>query len=101
MQVFVNLVNNAVQAMPRGGTVRIFWEDKGNQVAIHVEDTGIGIPRESLATIFNPFFTTKEGGTGLGLSITQKIVEEHNGSIAVDSEVGRGTTFTILLPVAA
>ncbi|MCX5751667.1 MAG: ATP-binding protein [Candidatus Saganbacteria bacterium] len=101
MQVFVNLINNAVQAMPRGGTVRVFWEDKGNQVAIHVADTGIGIPRESMATIFNPFYTTKEGGTGLGLSITQKIVEEHNGSILVESEVGKGTMFTILLPVAA
>jgi len=100
MQVFINLCNNATQAMLRGGRVTISWADKGAQIAIYVADNGIGIPKESLRDIFNPFFTTKEGGTGLGLSITQKVIEEHKGTIKIDSEVGKGTTFTILLPIA-
>lgn len=101
MQVFMNLFSNAVQAMPRGGSLEIKIEEKGERVAIVVSDTGFGIPQKQLREIFNPFFSTKETGTGLGLSISQKIVEEHKGQIDVESEVGKGTTFTVYLPKAA
>ncbi|MBU0687314.1 MAG: GAF domain-containing protein [Candidatus Margulisbacteria bacterium] len=101
MQVLLNLVGNAIQAMRRGGELTISADDMGARVALKITDTGMGIAKERLKEIFNPFFTTKEAGTGLGLAITQKIVEEHKGSIAVDSIVGEGTTFTVYLPVAS
>ncbi|MBC7544250.1 MAG: hypothetical protein H7338_16130, partial [Candidatus Sericytochromatia bacterium] len=99
-QVFLNLFLNAVQAMPNGGRLIISaWAD-GDQVAIEVEDTGVGIPTTHIEQLFNPFFTTKRDGTGLGLGITQVILEQHKGSIAVRSVVGEGTTFTVHLPQA-
>ena len=101
MQVILNLVSNGIQAMRRGGSLVIKVEDMGARVALKVSDTGIGIAKERLKEIFNPFYTTKDIGTGLGLAITQKIVEDHNGSIEVDSVVGQGTTFTVYLPVAS
>jgi signal transduction histidine kinase len=101
MQVVLNLVNNAVQAMRRGGTLTVKTENLGARVALKITDTGIGIDRARLKEIFNPFYTTKEVGTGLGLAIAQKIIEEHKGSIEVSSIVGEGTTFTVYLPVAA
>ena len=100
-QVLVNLINNATQAMPEGGTLRVNLSRSDGVAAIAVQDTGIGIPAENLDRIFDPFFTTKpEGeGTGLGLSVSYGIISNHSGRIEVDSKVGQGTTFMILLPV--
>jgi signal transduction histidine kinase len=105
-QVFVNLINNAFFAMPKGGTLTIKCRsDKdvmGKEiVAVDITDTGQGIPVELLEKIFDPFFTTRldGGGTGLGLSISYMIVQNHGGRIEVDSTVGTGSTFTVILPV--
>jgi signal transduction histidine kinase len=99
-QVLLNLFINAIQAMPAGGTLRIGIVRKDRHVQIVVADTGQGIPPEDLPKIFTPFFTTKEigQGTGLGLTVVHGIVQEHGGSISVESVPGRGTTFTIMLP---
>jgi signal transduction histidine kinase len=99
-QVLINLIQNAIQAMPGGGTLRVNLSLAAGVMAIAIADTGIGIPPENLTRIFDPFFTTKpEGeGTGLGLSVSYGIVTRHGGKIGVESKVGQGTTFTILLP---
>ncbi len=99
-QVLINLITNAVQAMPNGGKLRLSLGQAEEAVAIALQDSGIGIPRENLSRIFDPFFTTKpEGqGTGLGLSVSFGIVARHGGRIEVDSKMGQGTTFTVLLP---
>lgn len=101
-QVLLNLLINAMHAMPNGGTLRIGLERCGGQVKMIVADTGHGIDKENLSKIFVPFFTTKEvgKGTGLGLTVVHGIIQEHGGSIAVESEPGRGTTFTLTLPIA-
>ncbi len=101
-QVIINLVMNAVHAMPDGGTLRVGLVLEPQMVKLTIADTGHGIPREIIRKIFDPFFTTKEfgKGTGLGLTVVKGIIEEHQGSVTVDSEEGRGTTFTILLPRA-
>jgi signal transduction histidine kinase len=101
-QVFTNLVTNAIQAMEEGGTLTVASRLKGDWVEVQVRDTGKGIPREHLHKIFDPFFTTKGvgKGTGLGLAITYSIVQKHRGWIDVESEVGKGTTFIVRLPVA-
>ncbi len=100
-QVFVNIIQNAYQAMPEGGTLRLVTRSLGDEVQIIFADTGIGIPPENIKRIFDPFFTTKEvgQGTGLGLSVSYGIVEQHGGTIEVESQVGVGTTFIIKLPV--
>jgi two-component system NtrC family sensor kinase len=100
-QAFVNIAMNACEAMGRGGTLRLTTHERDGLVEIVLADSGPGIPPERLSRIFEPFFTTKEKGTGLGLSVVYGIVQKHEGTIAVDSEVGRGTTFTIRLPVPA
>jgi two-component system NtrC family sensor kinase len=99
-QVFVNMINNAIQATPAHGSLRVNIKNQDGMVATTFEDTGIGIPPEIINRIFDPFFTTKpEGeGTGLGLSVSYGIVSSHRGRIEVESVVGQGTTFTILLP---
>ncbi|MCK4261496.1 GAF domain-containing protein [bacterium] len=100
-QVFMNLILNAIHSMPEGGDLTISVKVAGESskaMEINFRDTGCGIPGENLSNLFNPFFTTKEGGTGLGLAISQRIVKEHNGAIEVESQVGKGTTFTIKLP---
>lgn len=101
-QVFMNLLVNAAQAMPGRGTLTIKTVQLGGQVQVKISDTGVGIPRENMRKIFEPGFTTKGVGvgTGLGLSICHKIIQDHRGKIAVESEVGRGTTFTITLPIS-
>jgi PAS domain S-box-containing protein len=98
-QVLVNLVKNAIQAMTRGGTLTVQTGEGSEAVWVSVADTGGGIPEEQLNRIFEPFYTTKKKGTGLGLMIVQRIVRAHNGHIEVDSQVGRGTTFRIWLPM--
>lgn len=108
-QVFLNLILNALQAMPEGGTLRLSaspkWipkeglEDGQRQyVEVCVEDTGVGMEKEVMENIFHPFFTTKEKGTGLGLTVSQGIVQDHEGWIEVESEIGKGSLFKIYLP---
>lgn len=99
-QVLINLIMNAVHAMPDGGQLRIGMVPAGTMVKLTVADTGHGIPQEVIARVFDPFFTTKEfgKGTGLGLTVVKGIIEEHHGTIAAESQEGKGTTFTILLP---
>ncbi len=100
-QVFLNLLINARDAMPKGGKVVITTELKDFNIYIHFADTGTGISPENMSKMFTAFFTTKEvgKGTGLGLAICQKIVSNHKGEIKLTSELGKGTTFTIILPV--
>ncbi len=100
-QVFINLFLNAIQAMATGGELSIVAHpDAEGFVRVDVSDTGVGIPAEHLEEVFDPFFTTKQPGegTGLGLSVSHSIVEKHGGRIVVESEPGRGTTFSVFLP---
>jgi signal transduction histidine kinase len=99
-QVFLNVIHNALQAIPECGSITIkTWKD-GERVFISIKDTGAGIEPEHLPRIFEPFFTTKPvgQGTGLGLSVSHRIVSEHGGQMTVQSLVGRGTEFVIELP---
>jgi PAS domain S-box-containing protein len=98
-QAFLNLIRNAVDAMPDGGTLTVRTARMGNEAAISFADTGHGMTTEQQPQIFNPFFTTKDGGTGLGLTLTQQIISEHGGRIECASVAGKGTTFTIHLPL--
>jgi signal transduction histidine kinase len=103
-QVCMNLILNAIQSIEGPGTVeistRLFGENGSKRFAqIEVRDTGVGIPEKDIENIFNPFFTTKKDGSGLGLSISHQIVKEHGGYIVVESQVGRGTSFFVRLPV--
>jgi signal transduction histidine kinase len=99
-QVFINLLLNAMNAMPNGGTVNIFAQRAAKDVLVRVTDTGVGISQEDLDSIFDPFFTRAPlgKGTGLGLSICNSIVDQHGGSIVVESQSGKGSTFTVKLP---
>jgi two-component system sensor histidine kinase HydH len=98
-RVFYNLVLNAVQATPAGGAVTVKTRAADRIAEIAVIDRGAGIEPKHLSTIFNPFFTTKPDGVGLGLAIVAKIVDEHGGKIAVESEPGKGSVFRVLLPM--
>jgi two-component system NtrC family sensor kinase len=101
--VLTNLLINATDAMAEsGGTLTVHLETLGQRLRLHVEDTGVGIPAERLERVFQPFFTTKlgNGGTGLGLSISYEIVRRHGGELSVRSCPGRGSVFTIELPLA-
>jgi len=100
-QAVLNLVLNAVEAMPNGGKLHLVLSRRGEMAEITVGDTGKGIPPENKQKIFQLFFTTRPGGSGIGLASTFRIVQLHNGSIDFTSEVGRGTTFRIELPLAA
>jgi two-component system NtrC family sensor kinase len=103
-QVFLNHVLNAVDAMPDGGTLSISIETGKNRdfLMVEVADSGIGIPQHQLNNIFDPFFTTKSKskGTGLGLAVSLSIIKKHGGDISVKSQVGKGSTFTVILPAA-
>ena len=98
LQVLLNLVRNATEAMPRGGTLRLSARREGAEVLVSVSDTGPGIPPQDLPRVFEPYFTTKAGGTGLGLAIAERIVSEHGGRIEAASSPGQGATFTVHLP---
>jgi signal transduction histidine kinase len=98
-QVFLNIILNAIQAMPKGGTLKVSLGRGLDKIFIQFQDTGIGIPDEHIDKLFQPFFTSKREGTGLGLAIVQRIVTSHSGGIYVQSEVGKGSTFTIELPL--
>jgi two-component system sensor histidine kinase HydH len=98
-QVFLNLFLNALAATDRGGvlSVNVTRHDEGS-LRVSVADTGAGIRKGDIGRVFDPYYTTKPSGTGLGLAIVHRIVEAHGGEIRLESEPGKGTTFTILLP---
>ncbi len=98
-EALLNLANNALQAMPEGGNMRLsakLFSDK--EILIEVTDSGPGIPPENLRRIFDYYFTTKDKGMGLGLPLAHKIIREHGGRIEVISQIGRGTNFQVFLP---
>lgn len=99
-QVLVNLVVNAIQSMPEGGTVTVSTQQQGNKQCMIIEDTGVGIAPEDIKNVFLPFFTTKDigEGTGLGLSVVHGIISSHGGQVGVESVVGKGTRFEVQLP---
>lgn len=99
VQVFLNIILNAIQAMPGRGRLTISADKVDNYIDVSFGDTGAGIPEEGREKLFKPFFTTKSTGTGLGLAISNRIVEAHGGKITFESELGKGTTFKVRLPV--
>ncbi len=99
-QALMNLFVNARQAMPEGGEILVRVQRDGNEVEVSITDTGVGMTPEQLARCFDVYWSNKKGGTGLGLATTKRIVEEHGGAIRAISDVGRGTSFAILLPLA-
>lgn len=98
-QVLLNLVQNAVQASPRGGVVEVRARRQGRQAVVEVSDQGPGVPREHRDKLFSPFFTTKQGGTGLGLAISRKIVVAHGGCLELAEARRQGSTFVMTLPI--
>jgi signal transduction histidine kinase len=102
-RVIGNLVTNAARATPPSGTITVSAAARTGAVAVSVTDTGVGIPREYLAKIFEPFVQVPDapaGGAGLGLTISRRIAEAHGGELSVQSEVGKGSTFTLTVPIA-
>jgi signal transduction histidine kinase len=100
-QVFLNIINNAIQAMPDGGVLSIDCVVRDHILELVFTDTGIGISQDNVGHVFDPFFTTKRDGTGLGLSVSFGIVQKHHGDLSVTSTPGHGSTFTVSLPVKA
>ncbi len=98
-QVFINLVLNAVDAMPQGGTLTVCSRAMPDRVIVEVKDTGVGIEAEDLPRIFDPFFTTKDSGTGLGLAVSYGIIQRLGGDIKVESQKGLGSKFTVIIPI--
>jgi len=98
-RVFLNLTINGIQAIEKGGTLKVSTKKTKEFVEVKFEDTGVGIPKENMKKIFTPFFTTRAKGMGMGLPICKKFVEIHGGSIEVESEEGKGSTFTVKLPI--
>ncbi|MDR1290452.1 MAG: two-component sensor histidine kinase [Planctomycetaceae bacterium] len=97
-QAMINLLLNALQAMPNGGQLMISTRSGGNEIVIDLIDTGVGMDEKTLANLYDAFYSTKKGGSGLGLATTQKIIKAHNGTISVQSELNFGTKFTIMIP---
>ncbi|MEY2194881.1 PAS domain S-box protein [Neobacillus sp. BF23-41] len=97
-QVFLNFIKNGIEAMPNGGELHVKTIIHDNNVQISIQDTGVGISKEKLKKLGEPFYTTKKNGNGLGLMVSFKIIESHNGKVFVESEPNKGTTFNILLP---
>jgi len=100
-QVLVNMIMNAVQAMPEGGRLTISAREEDKLLGVKIYDTGCGIPKEVMGKIFDPLFTTRAKGIGLGLAVCKAIIDRHQGHIEVESKVGIGTAFTIKLPLKA
>jgi two-component system, sporulation sensor kinase E len=98
-QVFINIIKNAIEVMPKGGNIEIQSKVEKDYICIMISDEGTGIPEEKIKKLGEPFYTTKERGTGLGLMVSFKIIKEHNGKVEVKSKVGEGTTFYIYLPI--
>lgn len=99
LRVINNLIKNAVEAMPNGGKISIIVKDESEHVKIKIKDTGVGIPEDKLSNLFRPFRSTKTKGMGLGLAFCKETIQAHNGTISVESKLGKGTTFTITIPV--
>jgi len=95
----INLFKNALEAMDQGGQLTVGLKNRGNDLELSIADTGFGMTPEILASLFTPFFSTKEGGTGLGLTICKGLIEQHRGEISIDSKVGQGTVCLIHLPL--
>jgi len=100
-QVLINLYKNALEAMPQGGELRVTAEVHSSTLVLKITDTGLGITPEQLHHLFTPFYTTKQGGTGLGLTISRGLITQHQGEFSIESQVDRGTTCTISLPLAS
>ncbi|MFH1867458.1 MAG: ATP-binding protein, partial [Candidatus Omnitrophota bacterium] len=98
-EVLMNLLNNARDAISGGGTIDISTSKEGDFIRIDLKDSGMGMDEKTLSEIFEPFFTTKEKGTGLGLPVCQGIIKAHNGELRFESQLGKGTTAVVLLPV--
>ena len=98
-RVFINLIRNAVEAMPNGGTLSLSSLSQNGNIEVVFADSGVGISADALKRMGEPLFTTKAKGMGLGFVICKRIVEAHKGSISVESEVGKGTTIKVKLPV--
>lgn len=98
-QAILNLIRNSLEAMPDGGELAVSTRRDGAHAAVRVRDTGCGMSEEQLKDVFDPFFTTKEGGTGLGLALVHQIVTEHGGHVECEGTIGKGSTFTIFLPL--
>jgi signal transduction histidine kinase len=100
-QAILNLLLNAIQAMPGGGHLTLRGQNSkdGQWIHVSIQDSGVGIPDEDMGKLFDPFFSTKEGGVGLGLSIAHRIIDQHHGNIEVESAHGKGTLFTLWLPI--
>jgi signal transduction histidine kinase len=98
-QVFINILKNAIEAMPKGGEISILTKRVDMNISIYIIDQGIGIERDKLSKIGTPFHTTKENGTGLGLMVSSRIIQKHNGSLTINSEINKGTTVMITLPL--
>jgi two-component system, sporulation sensor kinase E len=98
-QALLNIIKNAIAAMPTGGTLKISTRQKGDEVVLRITDNGMGMSEETLEKIFEPYFTTKDFGSGIGLTLVYKVIKEHMGDISVISQEGKGTTFTLTFPV--
>ncbi len=98
-QALMNIVKNAMSAMPEGGTLRVATVSRGDEVEIRISDNGVGMSEDVLEKIFEPYFTTRDFGSGIGLTLVYKVVKEHRGDISVSSQEGNGSAFTISLPV--
>jgi PAS domain S-box-containing protein len=98
-QAFLNIISNAIQSMPEGGTITVSTLQRGQNIVIRIEDTGPGIPGDIMSKLFVPFFTTRKTGSGLGLAVTKRVIDNHGGDIEVMSEVGKGTIFDVSIPI--
>ena len=98
-RILINLIQNAVQAMPNGGTLKITAQTQNDYACISIEDTGEGIPQEVQSKLFTPLFTTKSKGQGFGLAVVKRLIEVQNGKITYKTQKAKGTTFTIQLPL--
>jgi signal transduction histidine kinase len=97
-EAIVNILSNSIQSLKGSGSIFVRTYITDNYAVVEIEDTGVGIPETELPFVFNPFFTTKASGTGLGLAITNRIIQEHNGRIEVESHIDKGSVFKVYIP---